>query len=91
MDMINFLEVEVSKNDWGATNLGSGSEAQKSGSHQRGLNIGPAMGEITRCVCNLKNFESGRVEGRVEIGFKKIELEYSDLWGILNSIFGRVK
>ena len=49
------------------------------------------MGEIARCVCNLENFESGRVEGRVEIGFKKIELEYSDLRGILNSIFGRVK
>ena len=50
-----------------------------------------AMGEITRCVCNLENFESGRVEGRVEIGFKKIELEYSDLRGIRNSIFGRAK
>ena len=35
--------------------------------------------------------ESSRVEGRVEIGFKKIVLEYSDLRGILSSIFGRVK
>ena len=50
-----------------------------------------AMGEIARCVCNLENFESGRVEGRVEITFKKIELEYSDLRGIFNLIFGRVK
>ena len=40
MDMINFLEVEVSKNDWGGTNLGFGSEAQKSGSHHRVLNLG---------------------------------------------------
>ena len=53
------------------------------------------MGEITQCVCNLENFESsrveGRVKGRVEIGFKKIKFEYSDLWSILNSIFGRIK
>ena len=48
MDMKIFLEVEVSKNDWGATNLGFGSEAQKSGSHHRGLNLGLISVQLLR-------------------------------------------
>ena len=34
---------------------------------------------------------SSRVEGRVEMGFKIIEFEYSDLRDTLSSILGRVK
>ena len=56
----------------------------------------PAMGEIARCVCNLENFESGRVEDRVEMRFlenrvrvyrDRVHLKYSKIR--VNSSFPR--